>query len=329
MPPPTASTPEAINFPARIYEFNRSRELFQPPRSYPDPPTDMWYKLPKEPPSVAARPRPIFPWEARSENVKPTRVFSEDQVPKPEPTPTLATSTGNERTSPPLPPNVGEERDTSPIPDEPFASFSPKNVNAWDNHPGIDNYTRAFESAIFGRLGARAAIQPTDIIMTPATTSNGSSSAGSADKIVSPTPTHRRESLILTDFPSAIERPSLPVTPMPIRRPTFWGEDRDQQGQQLPGAEGVPNQVDWDPSKQLENLRRQSLATAEEASHQSAVHSSENDIPERGLPSSSALTPISQAIAEEETLAPPLSGDGSPHGLTSPKNGLNLGNVDF
>jgi glycogenin glucosyltransferase len=52
----------------------------------------------------------------------------------------------------------------------------------------------------------------------------------------------RRESLLLTDFPTAIERPSLPVTPAPRRRSTFWGEEREQG---MPPAEGVPNQADW------------------------------------------------------------------------------------
>jgi hypothetical protein len=48
----------------------------------------------------------------------------------------------------------------------------------------------------------------------------------------------------LTDFPSELERPSLPVTPAPIRRPSFWGEERDADGE-LPAAEGVPSQEDW------------------------------------------------------------------------------------
>lgn len=48
----------------------------------------------------------------------------------------------------------------------------------------------------------------------------------------------------LTDFPTELERPSLPVTPAPIRRPSFWGEERDEQGE-LPAAEGVPSQEDW------------------------------------------------------------------------------------
>lgn len=54
----------------------------------------------------------------------------------------------------------------------------------------------------------------------------------------------RRPSMKLTDFPTEVERPSLPVTPAPIRRPSFWGEERDELGN-LPTAEGVPKQEDW------------------------------------------------------------------------------------
>lgn len=57
----------------------------------------------------------------------------------------------------------------------------------------------------------------------------------------------------VTDFPSEIERPSLPVTPAPIRRPKFWGaggpnsgtEGEEDVEQFLPAAEGVPAQTDW------------------------------------------------------------------------------------
>ena len=55
----------------------------------------------------------------------------------------------------------------------------------------------------------------------------------------------------LTDFPSEVERPSLPVTPAPIRRPSFWGDDAPESGEgdagasHLPAAEGVPAQTEW------------------------------------------------------------------------------------
>ena len=63
----------------------------------------------------------------------------------------------------------------------------------------------------------------------------------------------------LTDFPTEFERPSLPVTPAPIRRPSFWGEERDTLGN-LPAAEGVPRQEDWDPMRKLEELQRRQSA---------------------------------------------------------------------
>jgi hypothetical protein len=36
----------------------------------------------------------------------------------------------------------------------------------------------------------------------------------------------------------------LPVTPAPVRRPSFWGDERDEEGE-LPAAEGVPAQEEW------------------------------------------------------------------------------------
>ncbi|KAK3629774.1 glycogenin glucosyltransferase [Elasticomyces elasticus] len=77
----------------------------------------------------------------------------------------------------------------------------------------------------------------------------------------------RRESLLVTDFPSAWERPSLPVTPAVRRRGTMWGTDVEgsvgHQGfigeEGWEEAEGVPEQSEWNPDQQLEVLRRNSL----------------------------------------------------------------------
>ena len=60
----------------------------------------------------------------------------------------------------------------------------------------------------------------------------------------------KRRSFRLTDFPSEVERPSLPVTPAPIHRGSYWGEDAaepgdEKPGPQLPVAEGVPAQSEW------------------------------------------------------------------------------------
>lgn len=112
--------------------------------------------------------------------------------------------------------------------DDPWSSFESR--NAWDQVTGIDRYVRALNKR-------NKSI-------------SGTSRPSASDAVVSPagdvtqTPFERRESLILTDFPSEIDRPSLPVTPAPMRRPMFWGEERDQSGK-LPSAEGVPDQADW------------------------------------------------------------------------------------
>lgn len=48
----------------------------------------------------------------------------------------------------------------------------------------------------------------------------------------------------ITDFPTELERPSLPVTPAPVRRTSFWGEEQEESAE-LPAAEGVPKQEEW------------------------------------------------------------------------------------
>lgn len=57
----------------------------------------------------------------------------------------------------------------------------------------------------------------------------------------------RRASLILTDFPSSVERPSLPVTPAPRPRMVApWGiEGGEGKGKGVVEAEGVPDQAEW------------------------------------------------------------------------------------
>ncbi|OCL13862.1 glycosyltransferase family 8 protein [Glonium stellatum] len=224
--PPVESKPEAVNFPVQTYTFSENRELFQAPQSYPEPPKDMWYEVPETKPTVAERPKPIFPWERDRELPKPTRVFAEDLPPEPTPPVLPAEPSSNERA----------EEDTSASPssvqpattDENWQSFS-QSTNAWDTVPGIEQYVRAIMEVQQRRVNPHVP-QPlslTEEIFSPALSRKG-----------------RRESLILTDFPSAVERPSLPVTPAPIRRPTFWGEERDA-ARELPAAEGVPEQADW------------------------------------------------------------------------------------
>lgn len=199
----------------------------------------MWYEVPEEKPKPAEKPKPIFPWEQQEDRPKATRVFAEDLPPEPEPEPshipspvhTFSTvhyeeAPGEDTGRGPGSPHRGSSPKNA---DESWQAFQDNNANAWDSVPGIDTYVRA----IFENQTRRGQTQ----VLTNHT---------SSEEISSPVleRRNRRESLILTDFPSAVERPSLPVTPAPVRRPTFWGEERDNQGE-LPQAEGVPPQAEW------------------------------------------------------------------------------------
>jgi len=129
-----------------------------------------------------------------------------------------------------------------------------------------------------------------------------------------PAPQERRPSMRLTDFPTEIERPSLPVTPAPVRRPSFWGEERDEAGE-LPAAEGVPKQEHWNPAAKLEELQqRQSEVLAQ------GPTSPQREIPDRKLPGSAAPVPTPMATdlsskSSDKEAGVPLSGGSGPNGL--------------
>lgn len=222
------SKPEAANFPSTHYEMSHDRELFHAPK-YPQPPKDMYYKVPEIVPQVTEPPRPIFPWEATAR--KPTRVFLDEQPAVPEPAPKETSSSFNDEMSVSmnevLPPRSPSSPSATEISD-PWTTYSSK--NAWDDYASIDQYVRALKKVQARRGQVQILSQTTH---SPATASG------------STTPTRgRRESLILTDFPTSVERPSLPVTPAPIHRTSYWGDERSE-GANLPTAEGVPDQVDW------------------------------------------------------------------------------------
>lgn len=130
---------------------------------------------------------------------------------------------------------------TQAAPESPWESFDARTKNAWDDVTGIESYVRALTDHQKHRgkvqvIQGDAPPQPEQThVLSP---TNGPSAEDLVEKVK-----ERRESLILTDFPTAIERPSLPVTPAPIRRSTFWSGEKEGEDQ-MPPAEGVPSQED-------------------------------------------------------------------------------------
>jgi glycogenin glucosyltransferase len=229
------------------------------------------------------RPKPIFPWEENQ--AKPTRVFIEDLKP---PSPDLTPSVGNdeeaqieEETEDPITPII-----PAPVL-EPFASYS--RTNAWDDVPEIERYVSALVSRRIGKLQVLEHNPGDGQVYSPL-----------ADDKTAP---RRKPSMKLTDFPTEFERPSLPVTPAPMRRPSFWGEERDAAGD-LPAAEGVPKQEDWDPLAKLEELQLKQSEVLEK------VPSTENltrQIPLRELPESAVPLPAGEKVLSPQLTTPPKS----------------------
>lgn len=331
--PPAHSRPEASNFPSDIYQMSEDRSLFRPPIVYPEPPKNLYYEIPEIAPAEE-RLKPIFPWESYQQ--KPVRVFAdellpassietlgmvldEDQTPldaneDENKEPTLA---GNEDQEPPskaadnnqipfvringgsrTPSIITDDDDedgseegtedtiipttpTEPVkPLIPFASYS--RTNAWDEVPEIEHYIANLSQKRFGKI---------QILAKNSSPPDGVSSVKTSQNF-------RRPSMKLTDFPTEIERPSLPVTPAPVRRPSLWGEDRDSAGA-LPGAQGVPDQAEWDPIAKLEELKcRQSEVLAQGPAGPT------RPIPDRQLPESAA-----PALALEDLTSMPSFGD--------------------
>lgn len=239
-------------------------QLFQPPKAYPEPPPNLGYQVP----IAAAEPerlKPIFPWEARQ--TKAARVFPDDAPLWPQQTPSVTTDSDTQtETSMHSTPTL---RPSSP---QPFASYSRTNV--WDEIPGILRYADNF----LQKQRRRAEFHPRQ----------PSWAESVPPEVPEDLSGRRRPSIILTDFPTEIERPSLPVTPAPIRRPSFWGEERNAAGE-LPRAEGVPEQSEWDPSARLEELqRKQSQVLTQGPTSPTRI------IPNRSIIGSEPLAPIAQ-----------------------------------
>ncbi|KAI4177062.1 MAG: hypothetical protein LQ343_000543 [Gyalolechia ehrenbergii] len=278
-PPPSNSRPEAPNFPSEMYHMSSDRTLFQPPASYPDPPKNMHYQVPSSPRSNG-RPKPIFPWEHNQ--AKPIRVYPGDRRPSSSPrsgsTPSITTDADTQaETASPSTPTI------QVTPAEPWASFS--HTNAWDEMPEIARY-------IANLPQNRRRNQPQVPLRKNGTAQSPSTASPP------PGPQQRRSSLILTDFPTEFERPSLPVTPAAVRRPSFWGQERDEAGD-LPQAEGVPDQSQWDPMAKLVELQRQQSEMLA-----AGPPSPKRDIPNRALPDHSAPLPSEESKAIPTATAP-------------------------
>ena len=146
----------------------------------------------------------------------------------------------------------------------------------------------------------------------------------------------------VTDFPSEDDRPSLPVTPAPIRRPRFWGggnpglgSDDEEEDDRLPVAKGVPTQSEWvcvhgyrwspadcpcdltnslryykDPAAQLKKLREQHTDLLQRLEASAALESESQigsqEIPSRSLPfgSENLKSPTYVSYSPTEVISP-------------------------
>ncbi|XXH00424.1 hypothetical protein Hte_006769 [Hypoxylon texense] len=325
--PPSDSKPEAMNFPSIVYEMSQESTPFVAPERYPSPPKNMWYEVPKEPPAPPSEPpRPIFPWEqSRS---PPSRVFPDDVYRQHEPsageseTPTgapwsdpahqpstessvVTDASTVEPKSEPDTPNTPTIRVT---PSDPWTSFTL--TNAWDDVPEIERYVDKIQKH-----------RRTRSLKSPGVLGLAGLGEG-ADEIA-----WRRRGSKLTDFPSEDERPSLPVTPAPIRRPKFWGGGPgigfdDEDDQLLPAAEGVPAQTEWDPVAQLQKLARQQSEALLRRLGTGGRDSS--DLPPRPLPfgSEELISPTYVAQSAKVLSPQPVKGSTSSSAVRSIESNL-------
>ncbi|PIG68928.1 glycosyl transferase family 8 protein [Aspergillus arachidicola] len=237
---PVEPMPEIGEYPQHSHKPPPSPEpqTFEPPRTqwtqlappfYPEAPKNMYYDVPSTKPEPEKLSQ-IFPWENQAP--KPTRVFINDDQ--------GSVSLPSSMLSPVSP----KETPTSSIGytaswmteklSESWDSYS--RSNAWDDVPEIQRYIQSIAPP------RRAKVQ----VVGGWGSSANQQTAGA------------ESSMRLTDFPSEQERPSLPVTPAPIRRPPPSSNvlSEESTSGQLPIAEGVPNQEEWNPSIRLEELQR-------------------------------------------------------------------------
>ena len=251
-PPPSKSQPEAASFPTRIYEFNTSTDQFRPPQQYPEPPKDVQCEVPSTPPSGRKLPA-IFPWEERKP-IKPARRFIEDEPPVVKPTSEKEVDFSLADEFAVQDDGGKEEPQTPKIRTNESTLWKPYDgtKNAWDEVSGIEEYVRAL--AKFQQERANPHKTQTDDRSFPEPVSTAAGRSSQQTHILSPSNEpdpaqlvrevqRRRQSMLITDFPTAVERPSLSVTPAPVGRATSWAPEKDEAV--LPVAQGVPDQADW------------------------------------------------------------------------------------
>lgn len=218
---PSAVQPGSTASPETPRRSSFSRTLSQA--------TSQQSSVPTKPPSP---PRHVFPWESRAPRA--TRVFPQEN---PLSTPPITHAAKNDRQTGTAVKNetahsTGEELATNTSSDNPWDAFA-QQTNKWDEDPDITRFMESFSKP------RRAPVQVVHDSRSQARTDATSDGPPPAKE--------RRTSLKLTDFPTAIERPSLPVTPAPIRRANYFGmnEPEGQNQTNLPIAQGVPSQDEW------------------------------------------------------------------------------------
>ncbi|KAL4927948.1 uncharacterized protein BDV17DRAFT_282196 [Aspergillus undulatus] len=238
-PPPLHSKPEGIALETKTYTMSDDHQLFQPPASYPEAPKNMYYQVPVTKPEPQKLTQ-LFPWETNAP--KPTRVFpNEERQPLSiaSPTSTKEDSKTSEFSRP-----TSWTSDVPSLPSESWDTYS--RSNAWDEVPEIQQYIQSIQQARKARVqvlsGGPGQAKPTSST-TPTQQSTTSTRGG---------PNHGPETNLsinigtrITDFPSEVERPSLPVTPAPIQRGPALGSPDEYTTSDLPAAKGVPSQEEW------------------------------------------------------------------------------------
>ncbi|SPQ21659.1 6e455bb8-410f-4e19-98dd-a02a81c11656 [Thermothielavioides terrestris] len=201
-----------------------------------------------------------------------------------------------EPASEPQTPPGPASRGAPPAPLDIWSSFP--RTNAWDNVPEINRYVEKVQKQ-------HRRTQSRNLALGGARGPHGEVEFGWA----------RRGSKV-TDFPSEDDRPSLPVTPAPIRRPRRWGGGGPGAGggtggedEQLQAAEGVPAQSDWDPAARLKKLaREQSELLRQRLGGGKGLEPEGREISSRPLP-----------LGSEDARSPTYVAPAPPAPLVSPK----------